>query len=106
MVGCSEAGYTYYPGQHVFLCGVVGLYLADAYWRRGYPRASLEFLNYAQVILGAEKPQFLFPGIGTYLYRSALEKEVRMIGHLEPWKSATHRPMALITPLAAALHAE
>lgn len=70
-------GYIYYPNEEVFICGVVGLFLANAYLSFGLTQVGRLKHEYAMRILATEKPLFLIPGIGTYLFRSAIDKIAR-----------------------------
>lgn len=59
----------YNPGEEeVFTCGVVYLFLCLTWHSLGYMAESTENLQMAIKVLREKRPQFLIPGIGTYLF--------------------------------------
>ncbi|KAG9240414.1 hypothetical protein BJ878DRAFT_483873 [Calycina marina] len=59
----------YNPSEEdVFTCGVIYLFISLAYFRLGNEHESRVSFDRASEIISRKKPQFLMPGVGTYLY--------------------------------------
>lgn len=68
-----KVGYAHNPGEEVFTCGVVRLFLGTACANLGNIELAHAHYLCANNIFQTQKPQFLIPGIGTYLFRCARE---------------------------------
>ena len=75
-VGFSARGDgRYNPSEaDVFTCGVIYLFISLAYFRLGDEHESSASFSRASEIISGKKPQFLMPGIGTYLYSFAQQE--------------------------------
>ncbi|ORY02130.1 hypothetical protein BCR34DRAFT_667768 [Clohesyomyces aquaticus] len=62
---------TYNPSEdEVFTCGVIYLFISSARLQLGMVEESRVSFNQAIEVISRKKPQFLIPGIGTYLFNS------------------------------------
>jgi hypothetical protein len=62
----------YNPSEEgVFTCGVIYLFISLAYFKLGDEDKSRASFDCASEIISRKKPQFLMPGVGTYLYSFA-----------------------------------
>jgi hypothetical protein len=59
----------YNPSEEdVFTCGVIYLFISLAHLQLGDKHESWASFDRASEIIRKKKPQFLMPGVGTYLY--------------------------------------
>ncbi|KFY28409.1 hypothetical protein V491_00478 [Pseudogymnoascus sp. VKM F-3775] len=56
--------------EEVFTCGVVYLFLCITSYNLGDIDQSIENFNKAERVIGGKGPQFLIPGVGTYLFHN------------------------------------
>ncbi len=60
---------TYNPSEEdVFTCGVIFLFISLAHFQIGHADDSRASFDRAAEIISSKQPQFLIPGVGTYLY--------------------------------------
>ena len=57
--------------EDVFTCGAIYLFISLAYFRIGDEHGSRASFDRASEVISTKKPQFLMPGVGTYLYSFA-----------------------------------
>lgn len=78
----------YNPSEEdVFTCGVIYLFISLAYFKLGNADESWASFNRAAEIISRKKPQFLIPGVGTYLYDFAWRELWSVAGWLLPGKT-------------------
>jgi tetratricopeptide (TPR) repeat protein len=71
----------------VFTCGVIFLFISLAYFKLGNTDESWASFNRAAETISRKQPQFLIPGVGTYLYDFARRELWSLAGWLLPGKT-------------------
>ncbi|KAI1358035.1 hypothetical protein F5Y08DRAFT_130945 [Xylaria arbuscula] len=66
--------------QEVFTCGVVHLFLCITWYNIGNMEESIQSLYRALEVIREKPPQFLIPGIGTYLFHD-VARQVKVLLH-------------------------
>ncbi|KAH8674440.1 hypothetical protein BGZ60DRAFT_404034 [Tricladium varicosporioides] len=78
----------YHPSEgDVFTCGVIYLFMSLAYFKIGDTDESWASFNRAVEIIRKKEPQFLIPGVGTYLYDFAWREIWSVAGWVLPGKA-------------------
>ncbi|KAH8792183.1 hypothetical protein F5882DRAFT_400121 [Hyaloscypha sp. PMI_1271] len=73
--------------EDVFTCGVIFLFISLAYFKLGNTDESWASFNRAAETMSRKQPQFLIPGVGTYLYDFARRELWSLAGWLLPGKT-------------------
>jgi hypothetical protein len=87
--------------EDVFTYGVIFLFISLAYFRLGIADESWASFNRAAEIIRRKEPQFLIPGVGTYLYNFAWRELWSVAACLSWRRSKTISPRTIFTYLGS-----